>query len=39
MSEPGVWLRERSAAQKNQKGDAAGEDPGVYIGNVFGGRF
>ena len=29
LSEPGVWLRERS------KGDAAGEYPGVFIGNVF----
>ena len=47
---PGVWLRDRSAAELSclnlvygsgtgQKGDAAGENPGVFIGNVFGGRF
>ena len=24
---------------KNKKGDVAGEYPGVFIGNVFGGRF
>ena len=47
---PGVWLRDRSAAElsclnlvygsgSNQKGDASGEYPGVFIGNVFGGRF
>ena len=43
-------LRDRSAAElsclnlvygsgSGQKGDAAGEYPGVFIGNVFGGRF
>ena len=47
---PGVWLRDRSAAElsclslvygsgSNQNGDAAGEHPGVFIGNVFRGRF
>ena len=47
---PGVWLRDRSAAElscvnlvygsrSGQNEDAAGEYPGVFIGNVFGGRF
>ena len=47
---PGVRLRDRTAAElsclnlvygsgSNQKRDAASEYLGVFIGNVFGGRF
>ena len=47
---PGVWLRDRFAAElsclnlvygsgSNKTRDAASEYPGVFIGNVFGGRF
>ena len=35
----GVETKPTQRRTKKQKGDAAGEYPGVFIGNVSGGRF